>query len=86
MFGYGKPAFDKSDKKWIQLQHKIAWKIDTLSIYPFIIVKCPHCNAINLHNIHLHALNRHQQCQLQRYQGIQVDYECPGYYIGIVTD
>jgi hypothetical protein len=83
MFGYGKPRFQGTKKEWNELQHKIAWKIDILSIYPFIVVKCPHCDAINVHNSTTYPFNHHHKCKLRGYYD---DYACPGYYIGIITE
>ena len=42
-------------------------------------VKCPHCGAINVHNIKKQNLNKNTKCN-------QENYKCPGYKIGIYID
>ena len=85
-FGLYKNFFEGTNKEWKRLQNKIAWQIDILSNYPSIVVKCPHCGAINVHNIKREKLNTHKVCKLQRFNGNYIYYECPGYRLGIITD
>ena len=81
-FGYDKKPFNGTKEEWEKLKNKIAWWIENSSNYPFISVKCPHCGSNNTHNIS-HNLHKHQECNLQYYNGARVYYECPGYKIGI---
>lgn len=47
-FGYYKPKFNGTVEEWNQLRNTIAWQHESLSIYPSIVVQCPHCGAINV--------------------------------------
>jgi len=81
-FGYEKPLFTGTKEEWENLQNKIAWWVESSSIYPFITVKCPHCGTINNHNV-IHNIHTHKICNLHYYKGVRVYYECPGYKLGI---
>ena len=85
-FGIFKPKLKFTKQEWEVLRNTIAWQIDILFVYPFIVVKCPHCGAHNVHNITRQNLNTHKVCKLQPYKGNYVEYLCPGYKLGIFVD
>jgi hypothetical protein len=85
-FGIFKPIYKGTIQDWNQLQNKIAWCINDLTIYPKIVVQCPHCGSINVHNLNNQKLYKHIKCSLYRYNGYYIYYECPGYKIGIITE
>ena len=85
-FGLFKPKVEYTKEEWEVLRNTIAWQNQLLSNYPFIVVKCPHCGAINTHNIKDQNLNTPKLCQLQLYNGNRMHYVCPGYKLGIFVD
>lgn len=85
LFGYDKKPFEGTKEEWEKLQNKIAWWIEHSSLYPFIVVKCPHCGSSNSHNV-TNNLYKHKECNLHYYKGVRVYYECPGYKLGIYTN
>jgi phage FluMu protein Com len=80
-FGISKVKFKGTKEEWDILRNTIAWQNEVLSNYSTIVVKCPHCGAINSHTIE--KLDKHKACKLNLYDGIKIKYECPGYKIGI---
>ena len=81
-FGYDKKPFDGTKEEWENLQNKIAWWVEPMSNYPFVVVNCPHCGSNNVHNVS-DNFHKHRECNLHYYKGVRVFYECPGYKLGI---
>ena len=78
-FGYYKPKFNGTVEEWNQLRNTIAWQHESLSIYSSAMPSL-WSNQLLFYNL---SLNTHKQCQLHKYQ---MEYECPGYKIGIYMD
>lgn len=80
-FGPTKPEFLGSTKEWKQLQEEIAWWNEDTSTYPIAKVVCPHCGALNIHDI-TNTPSIHYECQLMIDKtGKQIYYKCPGFTI-----